>query len=177
MSVWIKHFYLHWPATVLNVHNSWFQAEPQVQIQTVFHRSSHWRQDCRPVCTSHPLRVCVLTPILHKIRIYKDERRPCEDIHQHLWRPVCACLGRSETEGRCSLKCFFHTLVVKGFLIVSSFCSTCISWCIYTQNHCWQSLSFVLISQIILNNNNPQKASCIQIIFATINFSSIYNRS
>lgn len=144
-----------------------------MQIQTVFHRNSHWRQDWRPVCTSHPLRVCVLTPILHNIRIYKDERRPCEDIHQHLLRPVCACLGRSETEGRCSLEMFFHTLVVKGFLIVSSFYSTCISWCIYTQSHCWRSLSFILILQIV----NPQKASCIQIMFATINFSNKYNRS
>lgn len=42
-----------------------------MQIQTIFSRNSHWRQVCRPACTSHPLGACGLTPILHNIRIYK----------------------------------------------------------------------------------------------------------
>lgn len=42
----------------------------------------------RAVCTSHPLRACGLTTILHNIRTYKNEWQAFEDIHQWLWKNV-----------------------------------------------------------------------------------------
>ena len=47
------------------------------------------RYDCGPVWTSHPLEASVLTPILQKKRIYKDERLP---LWGHPSTPFNTCL-------------------------------------------------------------------------------------
>lgn len=77
--------------------------ELQVQVQTVLNRKSSQRHDCGLVWTSHPLGASVLTPVLHKKGIYKDEWLPLWGHPSTLFKTRLCMFSQEWNQGRCSL--------------------------------------------------------------------------
>lgn len=98
-----KHFHVHQPAIWFDFCKGLTLPELQVQVQTVLNRKSSQRHDCGLVWTSHPLGASVLTPVLHKKGIYKDEWLPLWGHPSTLFKTRLCMFSQEWNRGRCSL--------------------------------------------------------------------------
>lgn len=91
-------------------------------------RKSSQRHDCGLVWTSHPLGASVLTPVLHKKGIYKDEWLPLWGHPSTLFKTRLCMFSQEWNRGRCSLLLVWRQDCLSKYFNCLSVYWNCIFW-------------------------------------------------